>query len=290
MVPGEGDMGEGRRGGPAPCPPARDDAIGGGSTVKTKPCPGIDSSSGWTRTLSASPGRQCLEELQGGCRVRPRWRQRLFALPELEGDRIPPGTLPCLPRPAPGQLGFARWSFVPALRPELFFAAWQQTLVLVMDGLAQKHSKDQTGLPRWLRLASQVYPNTDSAPCVFLMDLDIACEAMVSMKPVPINDSNNDKGLALTQPESRWASGMTFNFESIPDLARWYEGKNKSNFCKSFRIPCDNEIVAPISVKKNFQSSSINDYAYTITEQHYAIAFINISVVPDYPYNKEFIL
>ena len=42
--------------------------------------PGRDTSSGWTRILSASPSRERLEELQRGCRVRPCRQQSLSAL------------------------------------------------------------------------------------------------------------------------------------------------------------------------------------------------------------------
>lgn len=53
-------------------------------TVTEKMCtfcsPGIDTSSGWTRTLSVSLSQERLEELQRSCRVRPCQRQWLSAL------------------------------------------------------------------------------------------------------------------------------------------------------------------------------------------------------------------
>lgn len=75
--------------------------------------PGIDTSSGWTRSLSASPGQECLEELQGGCRERPRRRQRLSALAGVRIElRLEGGLDPSWYSPLLAQAG-STWACLP---------------------------------------------------------------------------------------------------------------------------------------------------------------------------------
>lgn len=64
--------------------------------------PGTDTSAGWTRTLSASPGRQCLEELRRGAGCVPPavvaspglkpWLEGLASHPLAPSDCLPTAT------------------------------------------------------------------------------------------------------------------------------------------------------------------------------------------------------